>query len=154
MKRVIVTTPARLHFGLIDMNGESGRIDGGVGLAVESPHTVIEATLSHAIHVDCRDEPEIVDRVKVALEEVRTTYGLGGARVNVQERPLPHVGLGSATQTLVGAAHAVCRLYGIERSSRELAKLVGRGGTSGIGVAAIEGGGFIVDGGHRIRRGK
>ena len=83
MKRVIVTTPARLHFGLIDMDGESGRIDGGVGLAAESPHTVIEATSSHAIHVDCRDEPEVVDRVLGALENVCTAYGLGGGRVNV-----------------------------------------------------------------------
>ena len=154
MKRVIVTTPARLHFGLIDMNGEIGRIDGGVGLAVQSPHTVIEAHPSNAIEVDCPDEPEIVDRVKNAIENVCTTYGLDGATVNIKERPLPHVGLGSATQTLVGAAHAVCRLYGVHKPSRELARLVDRGGTSGIGVAAIEGGGFIVDGGHRFRRGQ
>jgi beta-ribofuranosylaminobenzene 5'-phosphate synthase len=136
------------------MNGEIGRIDGGVGLAVESPHTVIEATPSNAIRVDCRDEPEIVGRVVEALENVCTAYGLNGAYVNVKERPLPHVGLGSATQTLVGAAHAVCLLSGIQRPSRELARLVGRGGTSGIGVAAIENGGFIVDGGHRFRRGQ
>jgi beta-ribofuranosylaminobenzene 5'-phosphate synthase len=154
VKRVIVTTPARLHFGLIDMNGEIGRIDGGVGLALESPHTVIEAMPSKGIQVDCRDEPGMVDRVKDALENVCTAYGLDGAYVNVKERPLPHVGLGSATQALVGAAHAACRLHGIQKPSRELATLVGRGGTSGIGVAAVEDGGFIVDGGHRFRRGQ
>jgi beta-ribofuranosylaminobenzene 5'-phosphate synthase len=32
----------------------------------------------------------------------------------------------------------------------ELAHLTGRGGTSGIGTAAFERGGFIIDGGHRF----
>ena len=31
----------------------------------------------------------------------------------------------------------------------DLAKIVGRGGTSGIGVESFENGGFIVDGGHK-----
>jgi beta-ribofuranosylaminobenzene 5'-phosphate synthase len=35
----------------------------------------------------------------------------------------------------------------------ELAKIVGRGGTSGIGIGAIQTGGFIIDGGHHFRRG-
>ena len=29
IERVVISTPARLHFGLIDMNGEIVRIDGG-----------------------------------------------------------------------------------------------------------------------------
>ncbi|HQO78947.1 MAG TPA: hypothetical protein PLG17_10610 [Thermodesulfobacteriota bacterium] len=29
MNRIVLDSPARLHFGLIDMNGEIGRIDGG-----------------------------------------------------------------------------------------------------------------------------
>jgi beta-ribofuranosylaminobenzene 5'-phosphate synthase len=32
--------------------------------------------------------------------------------------------------------------------------IVGRGGTSGIGIGAIDRGGFIIDGGHRFRRGE
>ena len=43
MESLVISTPARLHFGLIDMNGKIGRIDGGVGLALDSPHTLIEA---------------------------------------------------------------------------------------------------------------
>ncbi len=154
MNRIVLSTPARLHFGLIDMNGEIGRIDGGIGLSLESPHTLIEATKADDIQAECKDEPEIIARVVEAVQKVCGRYGIGGAHVNVSERPLPHVGLGSATQTLVGAAHAVCMLYGLKRPSLELAQIVGRGGTSGIGVAAIESGGFILDGGHHFRRGK
>jgi len=134
------------------MNGEIGRIDGGIGLALESPRTLIEAEKADRIHAQCKDEPESVDRLEAALKVVCESYDLAGVHVNVRERPLPHVGLGSATQALLGAAQAACRLYGIERPCREQARLVGRGGTSGIGVAATEAGGFIVDGGHRFRR--
>lgn len=152
MERVRISTPARLHFGLLDMNGQIGRIDGGIGLAVDDPNTVIEVEKSDHIRVECRDEPEIVDRLSTTVTAVCDQYGLDAAQVNVTQRPIPHVGLGSATQTLVGAAKAVCMLYGLEKPSRELAELAGRGGTSGIGVEAVESGGFIMDAGHRFRR--
>ena len=153
METMVIRTPARLHFGLIDMNGEIGRIDGGVGLALESPHTKVEVAKSDGIQVECKVDPGIVDRLNTAIEAVCHHYRFPGAYVNVLERPLPHVGLGSATQLMVGAGHAICKLYGLEVSSQELGKVVGRGGTSGIGIGAIQSGGFIIDGGHHFRRG-
>jgi beta-ribofuranosylaminobenzene 5'-phosphate synthase len=135
------------------MNGELGRIDGGIGLALEAPNTTIEATRADKIEVECVSEPEIEGRLEAALRRVCEACQLPGARVNVLERPLPHVGLGSATQTLVGAGLAICHLYGRKKSARDIAKLAGRGGTSGVGVEAIQSGGFILDGGHHFRRG-
>ena len=143
-----------MHFGLIDMNGEIGRIDGGLGLALELPHTSIEAVKADRIQVKCPDEPTFEERVQIAAKKVCDKYGIRGVAINVLERPLPHVGLGSATQALVGAAVAICKLYSIDEPVRELAKLVGRGGTSGIGVGAMQHGGFILDAGHRFRRGE
>ena len=49
---------------------------------------------------------------------------------------------------------ATCALYGLSPSATEIARLVGRGGTSGIGIGAIQHGGFILDGGHRFQRGE
>jgi len=152
MEEVLIETPSRLHLGLIDMNGEIGRIDGGVGLALESPSTKIQVAKADRIHVECDTEPQIVDRLSEAIENVCKHYGFPGATVKVLERPLAHVGLGSATQTFLGAAHGICSLHDIEATSVELAYLVGRGGTSGIGVAAVQSGGFIIDGGHQFRR--
>ena len=49
---------------------------------------------------------------------------------------------------------AVNELYDLGLSVHEIAVKVGRGGTSGIGVAAFENGGFILDGGiNSARRG-
>jgi len=154
MDRIVINTPARLHFGLIDMNGEIGRIDGGIGLALESPHTTIEAKRADGIRAECKDDPEVIGRLETALNAVCSHYGFPGAEVNVHERPLPHVGLGSATQAMVGAAHAVCLLYGRKQLSTKLGQLVDRGGTSGIGVEAIQSGGLILDAGHSFRRGE
>jgi beta-ribofuranosylaminobenzene 5'-phosphate synthase len=39
-------------------------------------------------------------------------------------------------------------LYGFSVKAYDLAHIVGRGGTSGIGTGAFESGGFILDGGH------
>ncbi len=152
MKRIVIKTPSRLHFGLIDMNGEIGRIDGGIGLALESPHTLIEAVKADKIQVKCPNEPALKERIQIAAKNVCDKYGIQGVAINILEHPLPHVGLGSATQALVGMAAAICKVYDIDESVRELAKLVGRGGTSGIGIGGIQHGGFILDAGHRFRR--
>ena len=152
MERLVIRTPARLHFGLIDMNGEIGRIDGGVGLALEAPSTTIEVRKSDRVLIECKDDPETEERLLLTTRTICGHFQFPGAEVRILERPIPHVGLGSATQTLVGAAQAVCKLYGTERPSIELAGLVGRGGTSGIGIGAIQSGGFVVDGGHRFLR--
>ena len=152
MEQIVIKTPSRLHFGLVDMNGEIGRIDGGVGLALDTPHTTVEVKKSDKIRVKCESEPQIIGRLEPAIKNVCDHYGLPGTDINVLERPFPHVGLGSATQAFLGAAYGICKLHNVEASFPELAYLVGRGGTSGIGVAAIQTGGFIIDGGHPFRR--
>ena len=153
MNQIVIQTPARLHFGLLDLNGGLGRIDGGIGLALEQPRTVILARRRAKITVSCPMEQAFERRLTAAVRKVCATYGLSGAAVAITERAMPHCGLGSASQTLVGTGLAVCALYGLEPGAPEIAALVGRGGTSGIGIGAIEHGGFLLDGGHRFRRG-
>ena len=154
MEEFVIQTPARLHFGLLDLHGGLGRIDGGIGLALERPRTVISATRSLTCKAVCPMEPGFERRLESAVHALCEHYRFPGARVAVREKARPHSGLGSASQTLVGAGMAICGLYGLSPSAVEIAGLVGRGGTSGIGIGAIQHGGFILDGGHRFRRGK
>ncbi len=151
---ITIQTPARLHFGLLDLNGGLGRIDGGIGLALEAPRTVISAGRGAAVEVFCPIDRELEGRVGAAARAVCEAYGFPGASVRILARAKPHSGLGSASQALVGAGIAICALYGKKAVASEIAALVGRGGTSGIGVGAIESGGFLLDGGHRFRRGQ
>jgi len=149
-RRVIVETPSRIHVGLIDMHGGSGRVDGGIGIALEEPGVLIEAGHAQQIEVTGGDSTTR-DRVRNTVAGVLAAIRAGGGVSIVVRSSYPsHVGLGSGSQTSLAAARAVCELYGNPLPVRELARLAGRGGTSGIGAAAFESGGFIVDGGHRF----
>ncbi|MCW3136038.1 MAG: hypothetical protein N2V77_03750 [Canidatus Methanoxibalbensis ujae] len=144
MREVVrVKAPSRLHFSLIDLNGELGRVDGGIGVALEEPHLVIE--VSSVAVSSPQDYGDLVERVKEKL-------GLKSAYEVRVIRDLPsHVGLGSKTQLALSIAKGISTLEHLDISTRDLARIVGRGGTSGIGVAAFERGGFILDAGHRFR---
>lgn len=95
-------------------------------------------------------EGEIAEKAERAARKVLDLYGIeGGVRIEVVRRYPEHVGLGSGTQATLSAAVGTLEAHGVEHYDvRELADALGRGGTSGIGVAAFERGGFIVDGGH------
>ena len=142
--KVIVTTPSRLHFGLIDLEGSMGRRFGSLGLAIDRPRIVLEASPSHRLRIEGDQDGRIEGFAKWFLEHYRIR---GGARIVLKETIPAHGGLGSGTQLALAVASALAKLFSIEASIRELASAMGRGRRSGIGVAAFESGGFIVDGG-------
>ncbi|RKU15550.1 beta-ribofuranosylaminobenzene 5'-phosphate synthase [Candidatus Poribacteria bacterium] len=147
MRHVKITTPSRLHFSLLDLNGALGRIDGGFGLAIAEPNFQIVAERATDIHL-----PSSVyrDRAATVLERLQKTYPFPGIRLTFQSEIPMHCGFGSGTQLSLGVVQAVNVLYELGLDVQELARVVGRGGTSGIGIAAFRTGGFIVDGGHRF----
>lgn len=146
INQVRITTPSRLHFSLIDLNGKLGRIDGGFGLAITEPNFQIIAEPSTEIQVESAAYHE---RACAILAQLQTTYQFPGIKLKFISEIPTHSGFGSGTQLSLGIASAVNILYDLKLSVLELANAAGRGGTSGIGVAAFETGGFIVDGGHR-----
>lgn len=140
-----IKTPSRLHMTLIDMNGEIGRVDGGIGITLEEP--CIEITAEKGDHVTVRGDPELAERMRKACEAVCPGKG---ADIDIKRSFWNHIGLGSGTQAALAAGTAISRLYGVETSPREIAIKAGRGGTSGIGIGSFEKGGLLMDGGHRI----
>lgn len=148
--RVLVDAPSRIHITLLDMNGASGRVDGGVGVTLDEPGCVLDARKATGIEVRGGDE-ESRKRVADAARAAKETLGLpGGAEIALHAAARQHAGLGSGTQVALATAAALCRLYERDVSVCDLAKAVGRGGTSGIGTAAFDQGGFVLDGGHRF----
>ncbi len=148
--RVLVDAPSRIHITLLDMNGASGRVDGGVGITLDEPGCVLDARKGPDVSVHGGDE-EVRRRVAEAARTVAKGLGLpGGAEITLHAAARQHAGLGSGTQVALATAAALCRLYERDAVVSDLARIVGRGGTSGIGTAAFEQGGFILDGGHRF----
>ena len=148
--RVVIRTPSRAHVTLIDMHGGSGRVDGGIGITLDEPGMLLEAELSPTLSIRGGDT-SLQERIRSIATDVVQKLGAGGSvAITVRSSYPSHVGLGSGSQIGLAVARAISELHNRQLPVKELARLVGRGGTSGIGTAAFEYGGFIVDGGHRF----
>jgi beta-ribofuranosylaminobenzene 5'-phosphate synthase len=157
---LIIETPSRLHLTLIDLNGIYGRIDGGVGITIEKPCLSLEAEPASDNRVEVvfsnssRQIAGLVDDYTLKIENstlkvmdaLRVDHGF---KFTVDSAYPPHSGLGSGTQLSLAVAKLVSMMNNQDLKVMELAKIVGRGGTSGIGVESFENGGFIIDGGHK-----
>ncbi len=141
-----IITPSRLHVTLIDMNASIGRVDGGIGITLDEPCIKISAQKSEIIEVTGKSEH--VERITKSAEALLPDGE--GIRISIQSDYPSHIGLGSGTQAALAGGMAVNELYELGLGTYEIAEKVGRGGTSGIGVAAFESGGFILDGGHKF----
>jgi beta-ribofuranosylaminobenzene 5'-phosphate synthase len=147
-----IRTPSRIHFGLIDMNGEVGRIEGGLGVALDEPG--VELCARRAGKVSIGGRVALPDRTREQLESLcacfRQKYPVAGVDLEI-ERVIPgHSGLGSGTQLAMAVGLAFSVLYDLNLTSTQLAILALRGGTGGIGYLAFDKGGFVGDGGHRF----
>lgn len=146
--RVRVEASARLHLGMLDLNGDLGRKFGSLGVAIDHPRVVIEASPSPHLSVDGLEQERTKAFARRFLGHYRLTEG---AHLTVRETIPTHVGLGSGTQLALAVGAALARLHGVQASVPELARVMGRGRRSGVGVATFERGGFVVDAGRFTR---
>ncbi len=145
--RVTVRAPARLHFGFIDLEGSLGRLFGSIGLAIDEPKLSIEVAPANRLAVEGDDSGRTLALARRFLRHYRVHQGV---HISIKEMIPAHVGLGSGTQLALGIATALARLCSIKANVRELAAVMGRGMRSGIGIAAFDRGGFIIDGGRKV----
>ncbi len=145
MKRVQVTTTARLHLGFLDLAGDLGRRFGSIGLAIDAFETRLE------LHEAARFEVSGEERERGAHIARRIADGLGldtEKKLIISNAIPAHAGLGSGTQLALAIAAAFRRLAQLPLNSREDARLLDRGARSGVGVALFERGGLAVDAGR------
>lgn len=147
-RRVVVETGSRIHLGLIEMHGGTGRVDGGIGIALNDPGVVLEARQADGISINAGDDRTMQVVRTIAERTLAGIHAGAGVEVTIRSSYPAHTGLGSGSQLALATARAICGLYDRKMRNRELAALTGRGGTSSIGTAAFETGGFIIDGGH------
>jgi beta-ribofuranosylaminobenzene 5'-phosphate synthase len=142
---VRVSAGARLHFGFCNLSLAHERLYGSVGVALERPRVIVEAEPSTT--VGC-DDPLAREYAREAVD----LLDLPGATVSVEQSLPRHVGLGSGTQLALAVLNAVAAAHDRPVDVRRLAPDLGRGGRSGVGVAAFESGGFVLDAGHPTAR--
>ncbi len=142
---VLVDAPARLHLGFVDMEGGYGRRFVSLGLPITGVATRLTAAKSDVVTVEGPGADRARSCLQTIGERLRVTAGIN---LRLLQAIPEHVGLGSGTQMALAVGTAASRLAGLALTSVELASLMGRGLRSGIGIAAAEQGGFILDGGR------
>ncbi|MGH8245450.1 MAG: beta-ribofuranosylaminobenzene 5'-phosphate synthase family protein, partial [Gammaproteobacteria bacterium] len=143
---IFIRTPARLHLGFLDLNGNLGRRFGSIGLALTEICTELAGTRAgDRVEVFGPDSARVREYARRLLDETGLS---GGIRLEVLRAIPGHAGLGSGTQLALATGVAVCRLFKLRLTVDEIARLLGRGQRSGIGVGTFQRGGFLLDGGH------
>lgn len=150
VRRVVVSAPAHLHAGNIDLHGGLGRLYGTVGFTITYPRLVLEAEKCSGIIVEPEDSP-LAAYARAYAERLVVAYSLPGACIRlVSEIPLM-VGLGSRTPLALGIASALSTLYRATIPLEDAALLTGRGIYTGLGFYSYTRGGMIVDAGFPRR---
>src|SRR5262245_10289373 len=151
-----VGAPSRLHFGLFNPGSAEGltRRFGGVGLMVEAPGVRVRVEPA----ADWSAEGPLAERALVFAHRVAASLTgenndpLYPQRVTVEEAAAEHAGLGTGTQLGLAVARALAISAGRDDlSAAELARHVGRGRRSALGVHGFERGGFLVEAGQRAK---
>ncbi|NYB52241.1 MAG: hypothetical protein HVN35_06765 [Methanobacteriaceae archaeon] len=155
---MIIETPSRLHLTLIDLNGSLGRIDGGVGLTLKEPKLVLEmeqkgkqiqVNFKNPENISLKTMNDYEEKIRNSARRMMMNLQLGEGYTFTVHKTFPaHSGLGSGTQLSLAVGKLLADFNDHKMDSQQIASIVGRGGTSGIGVASFENGGFIIDGGH------
>ncbi len=157
-----VRTASRLHFGLFALPTDTpsscwpnalgeevlpARRFGGVGLMVRAPGLSLRVEPAAAWSA----EGPLAERaLAFALQFARTIETPAPQRLVIEGCPPDHVGLGTGTQLGLAVARAVAVTHGLEGlDSTELARRIGRGRRSALGVHGFEYGGLLVEAGKR-----
>lgn len=150
MNDLLITTGARLHFGLFARGQPDRREFGGIGIIVDQPGFVLRATAAPADEILCEEAWR--PRTEELLAKVRSSCPSSGSSGYVRLeiiRAIPaHSGFGSGTQLGMAVAKVLSVLAG-ERdvAPMELARRTGRGLRSAVGLHGFQLGGLIVEAG-------
>lgn len=150
---ILVRGSGRLHMGFFDLNGGLGRKFGSIGLSLAEPALLIEAHASRYLNVtgDASVPGTVLAKASAITQQLAAKLNLSGALdLHVSQHIPEHAGLGSGTQIALAVGSAISALYQLDLNTTQIAELAGRGKRSGIGIAAFDHGGLLIDGGRGV----
>jgi beta-RFAP synthase len=169
LQSLSIESPARLHFGLMEVCSGQDRLFGGLGAMIAFPSTRLSLEVfpsdeypsawSYSIEAE---EPwrsrieSVVRRWKHSRAEAR----MPGFSIRLENQPRMHAGLGSGTQVACATLSLLNNWYGSRSvagkanvSVDEMSQITQRGKRSFVGLAGHQSGGLIVDHGLSIEGG-
>lgn len=148
---VRITAAARLSFTLIDLNGSTGRRNGMASLSLRDPAFRASVWPERGLgdqHVVTGEDTAHSEEITKLLDGLKERFDGPAVRCDIEAALPAHHGFGSKTTSLLALGKAYATLCGQQVETEELARMAGRGGTSGASVNLIDRGGFLIDGGH------
>jgi beta-ribofuranosylaminobenzene 5'-phosphate synthase len=146
VNEIVVTAPARLHFGMLDPAGLGSRRFGGFGVGIESPRVVVSVRPRPGEELIVTGSQ--VERATTFARRAWSRLGIsGGVEVNVREAIPPHMGLGSGTKLGLAIARGLAELAGVTAGPEELAAASGRAARSSVGVWTFAAPGLVIEAG-------
>ena len=145
-----VAAPGRLHLGFLDPSGSLGRRFGSLGLVIGGFETRLALRRSSAsrLTADGAAAEKEAGRAAEHLAAMQTATGLDAPlHLHLHEVLPAHAGFGSGTQLALAIGRAFAALHHLDLPTVAIARLLGRGLRSGIGIAGFEEGGLLLDGG-------
>ena len=155
---VTISTPSRLHFGLLRFEQAEGPSFGGLGMMIAEPRCTVRMSASHEWHASGPDANRAVVSAKRALDFIATQVAAGqrpaGAahqtpqafQIEILESIPAHHGLGSGTQLALAVAAGVRIACGAPTADVEqLAAMGGRGRRSAVGCHGFLHGGLLYE---------
>ena len=144
MNTVTVTTSARLHMGFFDLKGSASRTFGSLGLCIDAPCTQIVVTKCDKTVIDANCDKNVVKIIENIIKSLKVEQKFS---LKILQFIPQHAGLGSGTQLALAIGAGLSALFNLNLTLPQISKLSKRGSRSGIGIAAFEHGGVLVDGG-------
>jgi beta-RFAP synthase len=149
-RHVHVTAPSRLHFGMFSAGRAGKRQFGGVGAMVSSPGLRLRIRPSDRLEAAglLTERTIEIARRTFSLRDQGNGGGESKCRIEVTTAARQHVGLGTGTQLAMAVAAGLNAFWGEpELEAAELARSVGRGERSAIGLYGFVHGGLLLEGG-------
>ena len=141
-----VKSTARLHLGFFDLHGGLGRKFGSIGLSLSAPSLELTASVSEKLQVLGLASARVITIAEKFITRLNLSRSVS---LNIKQYIPEHAGLGSGTQLALAIGSAISNLYKLNLNTAQIAEITGRGSRSGIGIAAFDYGGLLIDGGQK-----
>jgi beta-ribofuranosylaminobenzene 5'-phosphate synthase len=144
MTAVQVSTPSRLHFGLLRLHESAGRSFGGLGMMIDRPRVELQMSAASEWRVTGPESSRASEFAVLALQAIESPTKPSALAIAINSVIPQHRGLGGGTQLALAIAASVRQLTGLGAgTAEELAAAVGRAARSAVGTHGFLHGGLI-----------
>ncbi len=141
-KSIKIISPARLHFGFLNLGQNKKNSLGGIGLSINKFQTIIKVKKYHKLVVEGDVSNKGYGYVKNFCKKNKIKPNF---LVNIEKLTPEHIGLGSGTQLALSIGMAINKLNNLNLSIIEIGRMLNRGIRSSVGLSNFVHGGFIID---------